>query len=123
MIAVDTNIVTALLRGEAVEIHDDDLFIPFMVYAECLAGIAHGSNPLKFGALFQDFAAGQDVTVSSGLPLETTRNYADIYAFVRKSGKMVSPNDLWIAAECMSLALPLLTRDKDFDHIPQIIKV
>jgi predicted nucleic acid-binding protein len=35
----------------------------------------------------------------------------------------IPPNDLWIAAECVSIGLPLVTRDRDFDHIPQLSRV
>ncbi len=47
MVAVDTNIISALLRGESCSLPNDELYIPYVVIAELRAGIAAGNNPQK----------------------------------------------------------------------------
>ena len=121
MIAVDTNIVSALLRGEPCGLPDGELYVPFMVVAELRAGVAAGDNPTKNQPLLDAFLKDENLTASPGITPEAIPCYAQIYTYLRKQGTPISPNDLWIAAECMQLSLPLLTRDKDFGNVPQII--
>lgn len=123
MIAVDTNIVSALLRGEPCVLPAEELYIPFMVLAELSAGIDAGNNPAKNHKLLQKFLHDPNLTASPGLTPDVIACYAQIYSYLRRQGRPISANDLWIAAECMQLAMPLLTRDKDFKQVPQIILV
>jgi predicted nucleic acid-binding protein len=123
MIAVDTNIISALLRGEDLDLPNDELFIPYVVSAELQAGIAAGSNPNKNKPLLDSFLNDTNVTVSPGLTPDLIPFYTQIYSYLRTKGTPISPNDLWIAAECMQLSMSLITRDKDFDNVPQIIVI
>ncbi len=123
MIAVDTNIISGLLRGEECSLPDDELFIPYEVIAELQAGVAAGNSPQKNRPLLDAFMNDKNVTTSPGLTPQLIPFYTQIYSFLRAKGTPISPNDLWIAAECMYLSMPLLTRDKDFDNVPQIILV
>ena len=121
MIAVDTNVITALLRGENRDLPNEELYIPYVVLAELQAGIAAGNNPQKNRPILDTFLKDKNITTSPGLVPEIITNYVEIYGYLRKKGTPISPNDLWIAAECMHLSMPLLTYDKDFDNVPQII--
>ncbi len=121
MIAVDTNIISALLRGEDCALPNDEIYVPYIVRAELQAGIAAGSNPAKNQPLLDDFMSDNNVTASPGLTPDLLTFYVNIYCHLRTKGTPISPNDLWIAAECMQLAMPLLTRDKDFKNVPQIV--
>jgi len=123
MIAVDTNIISALLRGEVIDLPNEELFIPYVVLAELQAGVAAGNNPKKNKPLLDTFLNDKNVTTSPGLEPELIPFYAQIFSYLRTKGTLISPNDLWIAAECMHLSMPLLTRDKDFNDVPQIIVV
>jgi predicted nucleic acid-binding protein len=123
MIAVDTNIISALLRGEDLDLPNDELYIPYVVLAELQAGVAAGNNPKKNKPILDGLLTDRNVTTSPGLIPDTIPYYTQIYSYLRANGTPISPNDLWIAAECMQLSMPLLTRDKDFSHVPQIILV
>ncbi len=37
--------------------------------------------------------------------------------------KKMGQNDMWIAATALYTGLPLITTDKDFDHLGQVIKI
>jgi len=47
----------------------------------------------------------------------TTLHYAAIFLELRKAGKPIPTNDVWIAALCRQHALPLLSRDRHFDFV------
>jgi len=54
------------------------------------------------------------------VPLEfpgLIRAYAEIDCFSVKSGRSMGKNDVWIAATAHVAGTPLLTTDKDFDHL------
>ncbi len=123
MIAVDTNVISALLRGKEQDLPSDELFVPYAVVAELQAGAAAGDSPSKNKVLLDSFLEDNHLTTSPGLLPEVIPFYTQIYSYLRTRGTPVSPNDLWIAAECMCLSLPLLTFDSDFQKIPQIILV
>lgn len=121
MIALDTNIISALLRGESSDLPKEELYVPYVVVAELQVGIAAGNNPTKNRPILETFLNDKNVTTSPGLMPELLPFYTQIYTYLRIKGTPISPNDLWIAAECMYLSMPLLTRDKDFKNVPQII--
>jgi len=121
VIGVDTNVISALLRGENHDLPNEELYIPYMVLAELQASIATGNNPQKNRPLLDTFLKDKNITTSPGLVPEIITNYVEIYGYLRKKDTPISPNDLWIAAECMYLSMPLLTYDKDFGNVPQII--
>ena len=123
MIAVDTNVISALLRGGEHDLPSEELFLPYAVIAELQAAVEAGNNPRKNKPLLDHFLCDDNITTSPGLAPEVIPFYTKIYSYLRANGTPISPNDLWIAAECMYLSMPLLTFDKDFDNVPQIILV
>ena len=52
---------------------------------------------------------------------ETADRWAIIAALIEKAGTPAASNDIWIAASAMQHELPILTSDRDFQKIPQII--
>lgn len=55
------------------------------------------------------------------MDVETLERYAVIHVALKKAGTPVAVNDLWIAASAMQHGLPVLTSDRDFQKIPQIM--
>ena len=47
----------------------------------------------------------------------TAERYATEKARLRRIGRMIPENDLWIAAMALQLDLPLITQDAHFDEI------
>jgi tRNA(fMet)-specific endonuclease VapC len=48
---------------------------------------------------------------------ETTHSYAAIGLELKKTGRPIPANDLWVAALCRQHSLPLLSRDRHFDLV------
>lgn len=48
---------------------------------------------------------------------ETTHFYASVGSELRKLGKPIPTNDMWIAALCRQHRLPLLSKDHHFDAV------
>ena len=53
----------------------------------------------------------------------TAEAYADVRDELKRSGRPIPGNDLWIAALARQHALPLLSRDRHFDFVPGIKRV
>lgn len=127
-VALDTNVISNLMSGHIAEIAQTldrihAYYVPWAVYGELLAGVQAGSNPAKYTAVLDDFLHKPYVTLSTVTAAETVPYYAAIYHSLKRRGTPVSPNDLWIAAECAQQGLPLFTLDKDFSHIEQILLI
>lgn len=125
-IAIDSNRYTDLCRGipEVVEVLStaSEIHVPLIVIAEQRAGFAHGSQRAKNERVLTRFLNTPGVFVLAP-DEQTTFFYADAYAYLRKRGKPIPTNDLWIAALALQHQLILFDRDSDFDHLPQIARL
>lgn len=122
-VAVDTNRLTDLLRGDARLAERlgacDEVWVPLMVLGEIKAGFHGGTQRHRNEALLQRFLA--KATVSVLLPgRETAEHYARIFVQLRRAGTPVPDNDLWIAALALEHDLTLITRDRHFERIAQL---
>ena len=125
-IAIDSNRYTDFARGDARAIDvlqgATEIYIPIIVIAEQRAGFAVGTKREKNERILTQFLNTDGVFVS--VPDEqTTFFYADVYLGLRKQGTTVPTNDIWIAALCLQHQLVLFTRDSDFEHIPQLVRI
>jgi tRNA(fMet)-specific endonuclease VapC len=55
------------------------------------------------------------------LGAETAERYALIRDSLRRAGRPVPTNDIWIAASAMELGLRILTLDRHYLDIPQVV--
>ena len=125
-IAIDSNRYTDLARGipEVVELIENAevVYIPLIVVAELRAGFAYGTKKDRNEKILTQFLNADRVFVLN--PDEQTAFfYADIYASLRKKGKPIPTNDIWIAALCIQHGLVLYDRDQDFDSVPQLARI
>jgi tRNA(fMet)-specific endonuclease VapC len=123
-IALDTNRLTDLFRGDP-DLSDlvatrDEVWIPLIVLAEIKAGFVGGTQREKNERVFQRFLAKSTVRIL--LPcVETVGFYARLFVELKRAGKPIPDNDLWIAALAIQHDLALITRDRHFRRIPQLI--
>lgn len=123
-VALDTNRLTGLLRGDPALADTlarlDQVWLALFVLGEMQAGFlggAHGPhNQVRLHALLAK------PTVGILYPnRETAGQYARLFVQLRRAGTPVPTNDLWIAALALQHGLRLLTRDRHFAAIPQLL--
>jgi tRNA(fMet)-specific endonuclease VapC len=125
-IAIDSNRYTDLCRGEPAVVEivrgADEIHVPLIVLAEQRAGFAHGRWREKNEQVLTRFLHNPGVFVLAP-DEQTTRVYADLYAYLRKKGRPIPTNDLWIASLVVQHGLVLFDRDSDFDALPQLPRI
>jgi tRNA(fMet)-specific endonuclease VapC len=52
---------------------------------------------------------------------ETARRYAELRLALKRAGRPIPSNDLWIAATCLRHGLVLVTADAHFTHCPGLV--
>lgn len=119
-IVLDTNAYVAFKRGDdaivAVIQRCPDLLICATVLGELLAGFAAGTREAKNReelSLFMQSPRVRQVACGS----ITADNYALIYVRLRRVGKPIPSNDLWIAASALEHGAGLLTLDAHFAEV------
>ena len=91
-----------------------------MVLGELLAGFLMGRNEKRNRDILEDFLSSPRVTIVE-IDEETSERYALIVQSLRMKGTPIPTNDLWIAASAMQHGLRVLTTDKHYLKVPQII--
>ena len=118
---LDTNIIVAWLKGE-VSIADKidkakEVHLPIIVVGELYYGALYSTHVQKNIIDIQSITSHYNVLQ---IDEETTIVYGNIKAFLRKKGKPIPENDVWIAAIARRYKLTLITRDKHFKEIENI---
>ena len=87
---------------------------------ELMAGFRHGSRFREnMGAL--DRFLGTDVVRLVPVAEVTADRYSRIVLQLKKEGKPVPTNDIWIAAQAMEHGAELLTSDRHFERISGLV--
>jgi len=119
-IALDTNAYAGFKRGDTTCIEvvqrADQLLLSSTVAAELLAGFACGSQEARNREELSRFLASPRVALCDN-SLTTADHYALIYRDLRRSGKPIPTNDIWIAASCQERGALLFTFDQHFEQI------
>lgn len=124
-IALDTNRITDLFRGDtepAARLEMcEEVWIPVVVLGEMKAGFHGGTQQRRNEMLLDQLLA--KTTVDILLPgIETAEHYARIFIQLKRAGTPIPDNDLWIAALVLEHNLLLVTRDRHFEQIPQLMR-
>jgi predicted nucleic acid-binding protein len=125
-IALDTNRVTDLFRGDIALAEQlttcDEIWIPLIVLGEIKAGFYGGTQQRRNEVLLNGLLLKPTVAVL--VPgRETAEHYARLFVQLRRTGTPIPDNDLWIAALVLEHNLLLVTRDKHFERIPQLMRM
>ena len=123
-VAIDTNRLSDYFRGDAdlagLLSRCEEVWVPLVVLGEIRAGFRGGARQQQNEAMLQRFL--EKKTVDLLLPTrETADHYARVFVQLRRSGTPIPDNDVWIAAVVLQHNLTLITRDKHFDWIPQLV--
>jgi len=85
-----------------------------------MAGFLMGRNEKRNRAILKDFLSSPRAIIAE-IDEETSERYAVIVQSLRMKGKPIPTNDLWVAASAMQHGLKILTTDKHYLEVPQII--
>jgi tRNA(fMet)-specific endonuclease VapC len=119
-VLLDTNAYAALFRGNSdvsaiVRRSEEVLFSPVVV-GELLFGFRNGTRYEANRRQLDSFVESPFVRVLD-LTLVTAERFGRIAASLRKKGRPIPSNDMWIAAQAMETGADLLSFDKHFGEI------
>lgn len=121
----DTNTLSDLLKHDsaatAIAEKAEEVHLPFISLGEIKGGFLRGTRAAANEALLLRILQEPGVEVAfadSG----TIEAYARIYLYLRRAGKPIPTNDIWIAALALQHGYSVVTRNRHFDHIPQVVR-
>jgi len=119
-IALDTNAYSALAGGsekvaklvrKAISIG-----VPITVLGELYFGITDGKNTADNTEHLEKFLNTQRVQILH-IDEETARIFGEIATELKRAGKPIQQNDIWIAALCKQHSYSLVSNDRGFSNI------
>ncbi len=121
---LDTNGLSAMADGdvklEPLLQEAAEIAIPAIVLGEYKYGIRQSRHRKRYERwLAEVLASCRVLAVDEG----TASQYAEVRDELKRGGRPIPGNDLWIAALARQHALPLLSRDRHFDFVPGLRRV
>ncbi len=119
---LDTNALSAFVDGERklkpVLNKAEELYIPLIVLGEFRYGVLRSARKREYEEwLKNQLKLFQILHLSEN----TTIQYAKIRLELRENGTPIPENDIWIASLSREHSLPVITRDKHFSYIKNLI--
>ena len=120
---LDTNAYSALVEarpevGQRVR-EAEEVVISTVVLGEILFGLHNGSRYEQNRRVLDKFLREPNVRVVT-LTLMTAELFGGIFANLRKIGKPIPTNDIWIAAQAIENGADLLSSDPHFGYIENL---
>ena len=123
-VLLDTSAYSALQRGDqsVLEVmrRSETVAVSAVVLGELYSGFRAGSRWAENTAQLTRFLSKPSVRVLS-VTEETALRYAEVDVYLRKNGRRIPRNDVWIAAAALEHGLQLLTLDTRFREIPLLL--
>lgn len=120
---LDTNAYSDYVRGDSTIVNKlnsaDIVYMPVVVVGELKRGFYYGSRVSPNLAVLEKFIAKPRVRILE-ITLQTAEQFGRLSVYLKDNGTPIPINDVWIGALCVEYDLPLLTRDRDFENLPQI---
>lgn len=117
---LDTNIIIDWFRGDTdtqLYLNNIDFEIPVIVIGELFYGAENSSNKEKHSEQIKKFS--KEFTIIN-VTDETAKMYALIKSELKKQGKPIPENDIWIAAIAVENNKSLVTNDQHFSYIKSL---
>jgi tRNA(fMet)-specific endonuclease VapC len=121
---LDTSAYSALHRGDrrvlAVIQRSETIAMPVIVLGELHSGFQAGTRRIENEESLTRFLGKSSVHILN-VTEETALRYAEVDVFLRKKGRPIPRNDVWIAALAIQHGMQLLTLDEHFQEIPLLL--
>jgi tRNA(fMet)-specific endonuclease VapC len=122
-VLLDTNAYSALRRGHELVADrvrsSEEVLLSTVVVGELLFGFRNGSRYEENAQALKSFVEDPNVRL-----LPVTWDTADLFgrlsAALRKKGRPIPTNDIWIAAQAMEASADLLSSDPHFGNIDDL---
>jgi tRNA(fMet)-specific endonuclease VapC len=117
---LDTNAYSALRLGHELVAEQvrssEEVLLSIVVVGELLFGFRNGSRYEENALALRSFLEDPNVRL---LPVtwDTADLFGRISAMLRKKGRPIPTNDIWIAAHAMEASADLISSDPHFGHI------
>jgi tRNA(fMet)-specific endonuclease VapC len=123
-VLVDTSAYSAFMRGHP-ELKlalqgAEEIYLSPIVLGELQSGFRRGKHRARNEKGLDQFLGAPRVELIPILDSTAVR-YAEILTYLRGAGNPIPTNDVWIAASAMEHGLRVLTTDKHFEEVPQIL--
>lgn len=122
-VALDTNAYRAFVDGDEafIEIirNADEIGFPIVTIGELKAGFLNGTRNEENNEVLAKVLSIERVSVYVAT-IETASMFTRIWAALRKVGKPIPTNDIWIAALAIENEAALLTKDAHFRWISEL---
>ena len=123
-VMIDTSAYSAFLGGNPeVKLslqQADEIFFNPVILGELISGFSIEKREKKNRTILQDFLSSPRVRIME-IDEETSERYAVIVNHLRLKGTTIPTNDIWIAASAMQYGLKMLTTDKHYLEVTQIL--
>jgi tRNA(fMet)-specific endonuclease VapC len=123
-VLLDTSAYSALQRGDrrvlAVLQRSEMVAVPVIVLGELHSGFRAGTRRIENEELLARFLSKSSIRIVD-VTQETALRYAEIDVLLRKKGRPIPRNDVWIAAIAIEHGMHLLTLDEHFREIPLLL--
>lgn len=121
---IDTNIYSAFKKGdESVKdllLKMDRIYINPIVLGELHAGFKLGNKESQNVKELNEFLKISNVEVLN-ITENTAERFGEILKKLRRKGKPIPTNDIWIAANAIEFNLPIYTHDSHFQWIDNLV--
>ena len=119
---LDTNIIIALFAND-ISVREqlkkaEEVFVPSIAIGELYYGALKSSKVEGNILRIEDFVKSNVILSCDN---ETAREYGEIKNFLKRKGKPIPENDIWIAAISKQHLLILVSRDEHFNEINNLI--
>jgi len=115
---VDTNIIVEFLRGNPNAItylqKNRNYLVSTIVFGELTFGVENAAQYVKHTKQLKDFMVDVEIIKIDG---ETAKFYGKIKSELKKIGKPIPDNDIWIAALALQHNHTLVTIDAHFANV------
>lgn len=124
-VVIDTNAYSALLAGEEpiadALAESEEVLLCAVVIGELLDGFAGGSKEAENRRRLEQFRQ-KPRTVTVPITRATAEWFAQIKQQLRRKGRPIPINDVWIAAVCMEHGAAILSEDGHFAQIDGLLR-